>query len=672
MIDGPSAGLPALLVGLACILAGGLSALGLWRWPRLAGAVSASAAVAGALLGLGPLFHVLATGAAPTLQIAWGVPGGALSVGLDPLSAFFLLPTLLLGAAGAVYGVPYLLAAGGKRNLGFPFFGFNLLVCCMSLVVLARDAVTFLLAWETMAISAALLVAWDHAHAAERRAGWVYFVAAHLGAAALFLLFLLFKASAGSFAFAAFARSPPTGAGSIATVLLLALLGFGSKAGLLPFHVWLPEAHAAAPSHVSAMLSAAMVKLGLYGLLRVGLWLGATPAWWGPLLIFLGLGSALLGIALATYQRDLKRALAYSTVENVGLITLSLGVAFWAAGRGLTQVATLALASAMLHALNHTLMKGGMFLVAGSLLHGTGTRDLEQMGGLARRMPLTAAAMTLGALALSALPPLNGFVSEWLLYLGLMRLGSEPGGSLLGLLLVGGIALASALAALCFGRLFGVALLGQPRSTAAAAAHESSPWMLGPIAALALGSVTVALAPVQVLGALGRVRAQVLGPAFAALSPGDEAALATLGSLNLALCGLLLGGSLAWLLLLRRRPAAVEATWGGGYPAPTARMQYGARSFAALASEHLLPALLQPVVSLRRPAGLFPGASSLEADDKDPVTRSVYEPAFARFAGQMSQFAWVQRGLVHLYLGYVLVALVGALVWITFRSGIGP
>ena len=671
MSDGPPHGLSPVLIGLACMLAAGVAALGLSRWPRTAGAVSAAGAVAGALLGLWSAARVLATGAAPTLEIAWAVPGGVLSVGLDPLSAFFLVPTLLLGAVGSVYGVPYLLAGGRTRNLSLLFFGFNLVVCCMSLVVLARDAVTFLLAWETMAITTALLVAWDHAQEEARRAGWIYFVAAHLGAGALFLLFLIFKAGAGSFAFAAFARSPPTGPAAVA-VLSLALLGFGSKAGLVPFHVWLPEAHAAAPSHVSALLSGALVKLGLYGLLRVGLWLGATPAWWGPLLLVLGLGSALVAISLAVYQRDLKRALAYSTAENVGLVTLALGLAYWAAGRGLTHVATLALAGALLHAWNHTLMKGGMFLVAGSLLHGTGTRDLEQLGGLGRRMPLTAAGMTLGALALSALPPLNGFVSEWLIYLGLMQLGSERGGSPVALLVVGGLALVGGLAALCFGRLFGVALLGQPRSPAAAAARESSPWMLGPIYVLALGSLAVALAPVPVLGAIGLVRAQVLGPAFAALSPADEASLATLGFVNLALWGLVAAGVFAYGLLLRRRPAAVDGTWGCGYPAPIARMQYGARSFAELVSEQLLPELLRPVVALRRPAGLFPGPSSLQTDDKDPVTRGVYEPAFARFAGRMSKFAWVQRGLLHSYLSYVLLALVGALVWVTLRTGGAP
>lgn len=670
MNDGPHRELALVLVGLGCMVGAGLAALGLSRWPRAAGAVSAAGVVVGAALGLWPAGRALASGASATLETGWNLPGGVLSVGLDPLSAFFLAPTLLLGAVAAVYGAQYMLANAGTRQLGFPFFGFNLLVASIAMVVLARNAVLFLLSWETMAVAAALLVSWDHQRKEAKRAGWVYFVAAHLGAAVLFLLFLLLKARAGSFDFADFARSPPTGGLGVA-VVLLALLGFSSKAGFVPFHVWLPEAHAAAPSHVSALMSGVLIKVGLYGILRVFWLMGAVAPWWGPLLIGVGLSSALVAIALAMYQRDLKRALAYSSVENVGLVTLGLGVAYWAADLGLPRVAALALAGGLLHLWNHVLMKGGMFLVAGSVLHGAGTRDLEQLGGLARRMPLTAVGMTAGALALSALPPFNGFVSEWLMYLGLMRLGSDGGGSLVALLVVGGLSLVGALAALTFVRLWGISLLGQARSPEAAHAHESSRWMLGPIFLLALGSVGVALVPTLVVAALATVRAQLLGP-LAALDAADEAALASVGTVNLALWGLLLGGALLYRLLLQRRPSAQADTWGCGYAAPTARMQYGARSFAELASEHVLPVTLQPGVARKRPVGLFPGVATLATDDADPVTRGVYEPAFTRFAGRMSAFAWVQRGLLHSYLSYVLLALLAALAWVSVRAWVLP
>jgi NADH:ubiquinone oxidoreductase subunit 5 (subunit L)/multisubunit Na+/H+ antiporter MnhA subunit len=280
--------------------------------------------------------------------------------------------------------------------------------------------------------------------------------------------------------------------------------------------------------------------------------------------------------------------------------------------------------------------------------------------------------MTVGSLALSALPPFNGFVGEWLLYLGLMRLGSEPGGSLLALLAVGGVALVGALAAVTFVRLLGVSMLGQPRSAPAARAHESSRWMLGPILLIAAACVGVALVPVQVVAALAAARAQLLGAGPAALLPADEASLRTLGLVNLALWALLLGAGLGYRLLLRRRPTALDQTWGCGYAAPSPRMQYSARSFAELASAHLVPRALRPRVARTGPVGLFPGASSLESDDADPVTRGVYEPAFARFAGRMATFAWVQRGLLHSYLGYVLLALLAALVWVTLRTRVLP
>ncbi len=594
-MSGPGA-MAFILLGASIVLAGGLAALVLP--PRLAGPLAAGCVCAGAALGLGPVLSVLTGG--PTLSFAgaWPMPNGAFLLELDPLSAFFLAPVLLLSAVTAVYGVAYL-----PRTSRLPPFGFNLLVAAMMLVVLARNGVLFLVGWEAMAVTAFFLIAYEHHDEKTRRAGYVYLIATHLGAAALFALFLLLARGAGSYDFAAFARSPPTG--SLATLaVVLALLGFGAKAGFVPLHVWLPEAHAAAPSHVSALMSGVMIKLGLYGVLRVLVLMGPPEKWWGPALALIGLAGAVVGIGLSSYQRDLKRALAYSSVENVGLITLALGTAYWGASEGHAEVAALAMAAALLHTWNHGLMKGTLFLAAGSVVHATGERDLEKLGGLGRKMPLTTLAFATGALALAALPPLNGFVSEWLLYRSLIAEGLAASGpfAMGAMLAVGAVAAVGALAALGFVRLLGIGLLGQPRSERAAAAHESPRWLVGPPLLLAGLCLTAALAPVALVRLTEGPAAQLLHDFGMTPLAAGSAGLPQLAWANLLLLGLLAAVALVLREQRREQPEAAAETWGCGYPAPTARMEYRGRSFAQLFSE-------LPVAARAAAAALAPGAA---------------------------------------------------------------
>jgi hydrogenase-4 component B len=354
------------------------------------------------------------------------------------------------------------------------------------------------------------LVTFEHEKAAVRRAGWVYLIATHLGAAFLFFAFLLLARQAGGLEFEAFRRMPAFGADWSGAIFVLALVGFGAKAGFVPFHVWLPEAHPAAPSHVSALMSGVMIKMGLYGLLRLLTFLGRPAPWWGLTLAAFGLLTGLVGISLALYQRDVKRTLAYSSIENMGLIGLALGVGVWGWASDLPAVAVLATAAALLHVWNHSLMKSMMFFGAGSVLHATGTKDIEQLGGLTQRMPWTALAMIVGCVAIAALPPLNGFVSEWLIYLSLVKsaLVTSGVGSLIALLAVGLVALIGGLTAITFVRLCGVALLGSPRSEAAERAHESSPWLWGPMLVLVVLCLAVATIPRTVVSMLmpGRIR----------------------------------------------------------------------------------------------------------------------------------------------------------------------
>jgi hydrogenase-4 component B len=663
----------ALLIAIAIQVLSGIAAFACSRSPRAATALGAGGATAGCVLGLVPALRVLLTGAGVSIRLPWDASHGTFSAELDSLSAFFLVPILGLSALAAVYGSAYLFAYRDRKSLGGPWFFFNVFVAGMELVTIARTALLFLAAWEVMSLSAYCLVTFEHEKDESRRAGWIYLIATHLGVAFLILAFVSLARLAGSTEFEAFRNLPAPGAGWSGVLFVLSLVGFGAKAGFVPFHVWLPEAHPAAPSHVSALMSGVMIKMGLYGLLRVLTFLGPPAGWWGQTLAGLGLVTSLVGISLALHQRDLKRVLAYSSIENMGLIGLALGVGLWGSANEMPAVAVLGMTAALLHIWNHTLMKGLMFLAAGSILHATDTRDMEKLGGLMKRMPWTAGLMTAGAVAIAALPPLNGFVSKWLLYLSLMKSGlaSSGGGGLSALLSVGLLALVGGLAAITFVRLTGIVLLGSPRSEAAQHAHESSRWMLVPMQILLLMCFLVAVAPQIVTSCLQVPVDEMLGRPVG-LSASEllaaNAPLSVVGTFNL--CLVLAGGAVA-VLFFKLAPTARWAegpTWGCGYARPTRRMQYSARSFAEICAEHLLPRFLRPRTHRHSPRGLFPNESRFSSESPDPVSARVYEPLFRRWADGCSQLRVLQQGKTHVYLIYIVIAVVLALAWVSVRT----
>jgi len=656
-------GLVVLAVGI--LVASATLALALSSAPRLASALGAVGAVAACGVGMLPAIDALTQGPLTEVAHSWAVPAGSLVAGLDPLSAFFLIPMLALSALTAVYGREYLLAYAKRKSLGPPTFFFNLLVASMVGVVVARDGLLFLFAWEVMTLASYALIVFEYEDATVQRAGWVYLIAAHIGVACLFAMFLLLGRASGSLQFAAFTTpTAPT------LVFLLALVGFGVKAGVVPLHVWLPEAHAAAPSHVSALMSGVLIKMGIYGLLRVMTFLPFSSRW-GPTLMWLGLAGALVGISLALYQRDLKRVLAYSSIENIGLILLGIGIGLWGASHGYARLAALGFAGGLLHVWNHVLMKGLMFLSAGSVLHGAGTKDLERLGGLMKRMPATGALMVLGATAIAGLPPLNGFVGEWLMYLGLIEGGmrADRAHNITLLLAVGLVALVGALAVLCFVRLIGIVLLGSPRGEAAAHAHESSPWMTGPMLLLALASLTVAVVPNRVVGAFSLVVAQVGGAATAEALGTVTGSTRIIGACATGIWIALGGVVVIFVLLTRKR--AQDQTWGCGYAAPTVRMQYTGRSFSEFIAERLVPPQLGARLTQKAPEAIFPREGEFSTENTDPFTRSVYQPFLARWADRFARLRWLQRGSLHIYLLYILVVLMVALGWMSARAWMG-
>jgi formate hydrogenlyase subunit 3/multisubunit Na+/H+ antiporter MnhD subunit len=505
----------------------------------------------------------------------------------------------------------------------------------------------------------------------------------HAGLALVLAAFLLLASGAASTAFgdlhaAAGALSPA----ARNAVFLLALLGFGSKAGIMPLHVWLPRAHPAAPSHVSALMSGVMIKLGVYGLLRVGLdLLGGGPAWWGALLIGLGALSAVIGVLYALMENDLKRLLAYSSVENIGLVFIGLGAGFLFLSLGVTGAALLALAAALYHALNHAAFKGLLFLGAGSVLHATRTRDMNRLGGLIRGLPWTAACFLTGSLAIAGLPPLNGFVSEWLLFQSLLPgIGSTvPLVAPLMTLAVGVLALTGGLAAAGFVKAFGITFLAIPRSPAAEHAHEAPRSMrvgMGILAAmcagLGLAAVLVLPALAAALAAPARVAppALPLGSGLSLLMPGGFARMSPI----LVAVGLALTVGSTWLgvrVFGNRRPLRISETWGCGRVGQTPRMEYTSTAFAE-PLRRVFAELYRPTqdlsIDFHPESKYFVQSLEYRSEIVPWFERYLYAPLVGRVRRWGIQARAIQSGSAHAYLTYLVIALVGLLALLLVRQ----
>ncbi|MBI4845010.1 MAG: hypothetical protein HY810_00800 [Candidatus Omnitrophica bacterium] len=404
---------------LTIFIMSGLLALSLNRFVKLANYIGAIGAVCACVLGLSSLFIVYNSPGCAELSIPWFVPDGSLSVAIDSLGALFLFPIFILSALAALYGAEYLRHYYGKKNIGSAWFFFNLLIASMVLVVISRNAILFLLAWEMMSMSSFFLVLFEGEKKEAAQAGLIYLIAAQIGTLFLLAMFILLSKDSGSFDFPGSQITAPGFLHSI--IFLCALIGFGTKAGFMPMHIWLPEAHPAAPSHVSAVMSGVMIKTGIYGLLRVINFLGTPCVWWGWLLIFIGIVSGIFGILFALAQQDLKRLLAYSSIENIGIISMGIGLGVLGMSMNNPTLIVLGFAGGLLHVINHAFFKGLLFLGAGVILHETGTRKIDLLGGLLKKMPVTGFCFLVGAAAICGLPVLNGFISEFLIYFASLK-----------------------------------------------------------------------------------------------------------------------------------------------------------------------------------------------------------------------------------------------------------
>ena len=574
--------------------------------------------------------------------------GEALHLRLDGLSALFLALLSVVGGAGAAYSRGYwsdhAYPASAPRGRAW----WSALVLCMGLVLIASNGLHFLLAWEAFTVCAYFLITLDRRWVAVRAAGWLYLAASHVGTVFLFAFFAMLAGRTGGWDL-----GPMRERAGLAPLFWLALCGFGVKAGLFPLHVWLPSAHANAPSHVSALMSGVAIKMGVYGLVRFSGWL-PVPAETGWVVIGLGSAGALLGIAFALAQNDVKRVLAYCSVENVGVIMIGLGGALLARAHGDAPWGRLALAGALLHVWNHGAFKALLFFGAGSVLHATGTREMSRLGGLWRTMPWTAGLFALGAVAVSGLPPLNGFVSEWLVYLGLFdAVTSREPSSWAAMPAVIALAMAGALALATFVKAGATIFLGAPRTRMATHAHECGGWMRGPMLGLAGACVALGLAPVLLWPAVSRA-VGAWHPAWtSAVAP---APLSTLGSVDVALAVLAGAAGIALWRKARANGLARHLTWDCGYAAPTARMQYTSGSFGGLAASWFAW-ILRPERRLRRPRGPFPTAAIRIERTPETVLERLIAPVAARLMRVSTAVRRLQHGRLQAYVLYVVVGL---------------
>ena len=652
------------LAAVACFGASGLAAAcGRDLGPTIADRISAALIAAGAALGALAAGLALA-GRGDELVIPSPVFQGSLVFGVDALSALFVLPVVVVTLACSVYSLDYFRAAEHPREAAGLRISFGLASAGLLLVLVARHALVFLAGWEIMAISAFFAVTAKDRDPEVRDAGFLYLVCTRASTLCLLALFALFWTATGSL------ELVPAPAGRIpvsqqSAIFALALAGFGLKAGLVPLHVWLPPAHAAAPTHVSALLSGVLIKAGIYGLVRVVSLLPDTPLWWGESVLVLGGVSAVFGVAFALAQHDVKRLLAYHSIENIGIIAIGLGLALVARALGRPEIAALALAGALLHVVNHALFKALLFLAAGSVVQATGTRSLDTLGGLAKAMPVTALFFLVGAVAIVGLPPLNGFVSEFLIYSGLLRTVASESGSawLVSAFVAPALALTGGLALACFVKVFGAVFLGESRTAAARAAREAPTAMLAPVGALAALCALIGLAPFLIVPALAAACAAVgVAPAEVLHAP-----VAALTRVNVGVLGLCVLAGVGLGTRIARGPRSVAATWDCGYAAPGPRMQYSASSFGELLVRTFAFALW-PRVRAPRLATVFPARGAFHSDVPDVVLDRVVSPLSRALARMLNRSRALQQGSIHAYLLYVWLTLVVLLV-VTGLSG---
>jgi len=605
------------------------------------------------------------------LTLPIGLPWLGAHFRLDALASFFLAVVNLGGAAASLYGLGYGHHDPAPHRV-LPFF--PAFLAGMNLVVLADDAFSYLLCWEFMSLASWALVMAHHRETGNAKAGYVYLVMASFGTLALLLAFGLLAGPAGDYGFAAIRGAQHTPY-TAAMVLILMLLGAGSKAGLVPLHVWLPLAHPAAPSHVSALMSGVMTKVAIYGFIRVVFDLLGPPTWSASVIVlFLGSITAVMGILHAMMEKDLKRLLAYSTIENVGIIFVSLGLALAFKANAMPAAAALAMTAALLHVLNHSILKSLLFFGSGAVLTATGERDMEHLGGLIRGMPLTAFTFLVGCMAISALPPLNGFVSEWLIFQAILLSPDLPQLGLKFLVPAVGamLALSAALAAACFVKAFGVSFLGRPRTTVAAGAQEADRWSLAAMFILAGLCLLIGIIPAPIIDALAPVVNMLVAERMPLQSANPWLSIVPIAESRSSYDGLLVFifitiSTLAAIEIIHRfasRAIRRGPAWDCGFPDQSPATQYTAGGFAQ-PIRRVFSSLFDAREDVVMPAPGETAAARLTVRLRDLTWEMLYAPIGGAVLLAADKLNYLQFLTIRKYLSLVFAALIALLLGVS-------
>lgn len=651
--------------GIGVILAGGILSTPLPE--RLKSWTVALATGAGGTLVAYVSANTLIGGETLYATYALSYPVGEVRLVLDRLSAFFSLVITVMSFLGTVYAIGYMKPYYGKKNTTTSHFMFlAALIASMLAVVAVQNVVAFLISWEIMSLSSFFLVAFENEREEVYRASINYLIAMHIGVLFLIGGFLAVAHASGDLDFASFTAVFRENRGLANLFFVLLFIGFGTKAGFVPFHTWLPKAHPAAPSHVSGLMSGIMIKTGIYGILRAITLVGTPGVEIAYFVLGISVISGILGVAYAIAQHNIKRLLAYHSVENIGIIGMGIGLGMLGTAYGNAPLAILGYAGGILHVLNHSIFKSLLFFAAGGVYQKTHLLDIEKLGGIVKSMTFTTVAFLAGSIAISGLPPFNGFVSEFFIYWGMLK-GLTAGNLLLSIAMVivfASLALIGAMALLCFTKVFGIVFLGSPRSEYHGKLSEVSFPMKAAMTAQMAMIVLIGVLPQYAFSGVTLV-ARVFMPESAGTF--DTAVyLSTLVELSKGLAvflGLFAVIFILRALLLRRRSVYTYKTWDCGYQAGNVRMQYTASSYAAPFLRIVRP-LFAWKTHLSKPQGLFPGKADFESHADDRFECGVINPVLSLIERFLNAFTWIQSGSTQQYILYGLVFLIAITLWI--------
>ena len=647
-------------LAIGVILIAGILPLAISRQFNLMKAGCVLIMALGCIIGLiDVLSFLLAPAEAATMSWPW-LHIFTLSFKLDTVSAFFLIPIFLISPLALLYSFHYLEKPEQSSRVALNCFCYGLLVASMALVATASNIVTFALAWEIMSLSSFFLVVYEYQAKETRKAGYLYFIFAQGGAMFLFAAFAVIYSHTGNFSFDQVASLPEK---IKLIVFILAFIGFGSKAGIFPLHIWLPHAHPAAPSHISAVMSGVMIKMGIYGIIRIYSLLNSPDMSYAIIVVITGMVTGILGVIYALGKQDMKKMLAYSSVENIGIILMGLGIGMIGVANDSTGMAFFGFAGAFLHVFNHSIFKSLLFMGAGAVLHKAKTKSINQLGGLMKRMPTTGKTFLAGSVAISGLPPFNGFVGEFLIYFGAfqgMKLHGLP--FILATLTIISLAVIGGLATACFTKVVGLAFLGEPRTEAAANASEAGFTMQLVMVLLASACLFIGIYPEPFvrLAFSGLRDLQMVGAA-------DPTLFLTLirnVSLTAALfLVIIIGITLLRRMLYVRKQVDNGPTWGCGFTQPTVRMQYTGTSYAMSMVDFYRPFVPAKTVytGIKK---IFPGLTTYQTKVEDIAEKSMHQKVVKPLFKLLEKMRWIQHGKIQLYIAYIILAIVVLLLFI--------